>query len=126
LFAICGCTKFNPEPYPEIHGIEINGPPGLMAAVEVAWIPFRNLGIQPPSTIHDITEDEEICGCAGYYNPYFHSIGVVAPYAALPHEFAHHASQILYGHAQDDHNWTPLIRAALNASADAIGMGHEW
>lgn len=121
----------DPPPYTSVYGIDVDGPDALAAAVEACWPAFAGLGVAPPSTVYDDTEVLRAVGNAGAYYPTFRSIAVAAPYAALPHELAHHAYELMYpgvplaDDAQGNHLWPPEIRAALNEAADAIGMGKE-
>jgi hypothetical protein len=125
---VLGCLKV--EKYPKtLDGIEVDGPPELFAMVEAAWPAFNeHLGINPPWLVQSVTAEraERATGvpCAGWYaNGVVH---VVPPYAALPHELAHHAGDKLHGpNGYSHNNWPPEILEALYAAATVIGMGHE-
>ena len=124
LMAASACLK--PVKYPKSHyGFEYDGPDELLPYVELAWEPFDEAGIKAPwmVTILNVRQLTK-CGCSGSWG-WNGSVQTGESLCALPHEYAHQASFVLYGDPQDDHDWTPTVRALLNLSADAVGCGHE-
>jgi hypothetical protein len=120
-----GCLEPFEYQTSEKYGFEYDGPAALLSVVESAWEPFDDAGIEAPWMVTILNERQlENCGCEGSYG-FGGSVKAGESLCALPHEFAHHASQMLYGHAQNDHQWTPEVRALLNAAADIIGCGNE-
>lgn len=126
LMAVGSCLEPIKYPKSEKYGFEYSGPTELLFYVELAWEPFDEAGVKAPWMVTVLNDRQKVkCGCEGSWG-WGGSVKTGESLCSLPHEYAHQASNDLYGHPQADHQWSPVVRELLNKAADAVGCGHEF